>query len=88
MFWTSSLFACVRACADVPCLRLEQPAVLALHASGRSSGLVVDCGSRLSITPIVQGYVVASAEKRSFYGGLATTAELQRLLMDSGLGAC
>ena len=39
---------------DAPCLRMEQPAVLALHASGRSSGLVIDCGARLSIMPIVQ----------------------------------
>ena len=39
---------------------MESPAVLALHAAGCSSGLVIDCGARLSITPIVHGYVVES----------------------------
>jgi actin-related protein len=43
---------------EVPCLRAESPAVLALHASGLCDGLVIDVGNRLSITPIVQGYVL------------------------------
>lgn len=72
---------------DVPCMRLEQPAVLALHASGCSSGLVVDCGARLSITPIVMGYVMEKAAHRGYVGGMSVTEELDRLLMDSAVDA-
>ena len=72
---------------DAPCLRTESPAVLSLHALGLRDGLVVDCGNRLSVTPIVEGYVIEQAAHRSFYGGLELTAELRRRLMDSGVDA-
>ena len=35
--------------------------------------------------PIVQGYMLSTAEHRSFAGGLSVTAELRRLLMDSAV---
>ena len=72
---------------DAPCLRTESPAVLSLHALGLRDGLVIDCGNRLSVTPIVEGYVFEQATHRSFYGGLELTAELRRRLMDSGVDA-
>ena len=72
---------------EAPCLRTESPSVLSLHASGLRDGLVIDCGNRLSVTPIVEGYVLEQAAHRSFYGGLALTAELRRRLMDSGVDA-
>lgn len=72
---------------NAPCLRTESPAVLSLHALGLRDGLVIDCGNRLSVTPIVEGYVFEQATHRSFYGGLELTAELRRRLMDSGVDA-
>ena len=56
--------------------------VLALYAAGLTTGLAVDCGNSLTITPVVDGYSLPHAGLQASLGGLqvdnAFSAELVR----------
>ncbi|KAM7533878.1 hypothetical protein Aperf_G00000111105 [Anoplocephala perfoliata] len=70
---------------NVPAMYVALQAVLALHASGRMSGLVLDSGDGATHTiPIYEGYAVTSAIDRLDLAGREVTEYLMRLLRGRG----
>lgn len=70
---------------NVPSLYVAYQPILALYASARTSGIVVDCGEGSTcITPVYDTYYVRSAACRHNVAGNAVTEYLKRLLPDVG----
>lgn len=65
---------------EVPALHIANPAVLALYARGTVTGLAVDCGNRLQIVPVVDGFAVGSAVYKTRKGFAGLTEYLAKLL--------
>ena len=71
---------------NVPCLYVNVQAVLALYASGRTSGVVLDSGDGISHTvPIYEGYAIPHAIQRILLAGTDLTEYLRELLKARGL---
>ena len=71
---------------NVPCLYVNVQAVLALYASGRTSGVVLDSGDGISHTvPIYEGYAIPHAIQRIALAGTDLTEYLRELLKARGL---
>jgi centractin len=71
----------------VPALYLCAPSVLALYASGRTTGLVLDCGDGVThCMPVVEGFAVQHAVARMDVAGRDVTENLATLLRRSGSG--
>jgi hypothetical protein len=70
----------------VPSLLVQSPGVLALYAAGVSSGIVVDVGNRMSITPVIDGYLIDNAV-RPASGGAPAEALLEVPAGQCRLGA-
>ncbi|MFX0094949.1 MAG: actin, cytoplasmic 2, partial [Candidatus Hodarchaeota archaeon] len=69
----------------VPALFVSNQAFLALYASGRTTGVVVDIGESLTqIVPIYEGFVISHAVQRLDIGGRDITEFLGRLLFQRG----
>lgn len=71
---------------NVPALYLSIQAVLALYASGKTTGLVLDSGDGVShAVPVYQGFAIESAVQRIDIAGRDVTEHLQRLLRKAGV---
>ncbi|KAL5961738.1 actin [Taenia solium] len=70
---------------NVPAMYIALQAVLALHASGRMTGLVLDSGDGATHTiPVYEGYAITSAIDRLDLAGREVTEYLMRLLRGRG----
>jgi actin beta/gamma 1 len=70
---------------NVPKLYLAYQGVLALYASGRTTGIVLGIGEgAFSITPIYEGYALTDAMDQIDLAGLDITLYLEKLLKQGG----
>lgn len=70
---------------NVPCLYLTNQAVLALCASGHTTGLVIDAGEGATdVVPINEGYAISHATEEMLLAGSDLTLFLQQLLKKKG----
>jgi len=69
----------------VPSLYLCNPAVLSLYSTGRTTGVVMECGDGISqITPVLEGQALSTATKLIPHAGRDLTNYLRALLLKSG----
>ena len=70
---------------NVPAMYMAVHSTLALFATGRSTGLVIDCGYSVSHTvPIYEGYALPHATLRLNLAGRDLTDNLMKILTDKG----
>lgn len=70
----------------VPALYVLLQAVLALYASGRTTGVVLDVGDGVShAVPVYEGFSLSSAVRRVDLAGRDVTEQLQLLMRKSGV---
>lgn len=70
---------------QVPSLYVAAPPVLALYASGRTTGLILDVGDQvMTAVPVAEGHVAAHAIVRVDLGGRDVSDRLAVLLRKSG----
>ncbi|XP_065113485.1 uncharacterized protein [Paramisgurnus dabryanus] len=71
---------------NVPLTFVAMQAVLALYASGRTTGVVLDSGDGVShCVPVFDGYCLPHAVQRFNLAGADVTSQLQKLLLDQGV---
>ncbi|KAK7150864.1 hypothetical protein R3I93_011959 [Phoxinus phoxinus] len=71
---------------SVPLAFVALQAVLALYASGRTTGVVLDSGDGVSHSvPVFEGYCLPHAVQRFNLAGADVTLQLQKLLLEQGV---
>ncbi|KAF4099167.1 uncharacterized protein LOC131527461 [Onychostoma macrolepis] len=71
---------------SVPLAFVALQAVLALYASGRTTGVVLDSGDGVSHSvPVFEGYCLPHAVQRFDLAGSHVTLQLQKLLLEQGV---
>ncbi|KAL1254746.1 hypothetical protein QQF64_016975 [Cirrhinus molitorella] len=71
---------------SVPLTFVAVQAVLALYASGRTTGVVLDSGDGVSHSvPVFEGYCLPHAVQRFDLAGSHVTLQLQKLLLEQGV---
>ena len=67
---------------DAPSLHVSIPAVLAMYASGRATGTVLDSGNGIThVVPVFEGWSVGKAVMRTDVGGNEIAEYLMRALV-------
>ena len=70
---------------NTPAMYVQIQAILALYASGRTTGIVLDSGAGVShMVPIYEGYALPHAIERVELAGRELTLQLSRLLLERG----
>lgn len=70
----------------VPSLYVADQAILALYASGKTNGVVLDCGHGVThCVPVFKGFSIPHAITRMDIAGENVTEQLNRLLMKEGV---
>lgn len=70
---------------NVPALYVAVQAILSLYASGRTTGVVLDCGDGVTqAVPVYEGLAIKSGITRMDIAGRDVTAQLQLLLRRAG----
>merc|ERR1719461_835927 len=70
---------------NTPAMYISIQAVLSLYASGRTTGIMFDCGDGVSHTvPIYEGYCLPHAVERLDVAGRDITGQMVKLLTESG----
>eukprot|EP00127_Corallochytrium_limacisporum_P004861 Clim_evm5s191 gene=Clim_evmTU5s191 len=70
---------------NVPALHFALPAVLSLYATGRTTGLVLDCGEGATqCVPVYDGFALPKGIFRNDIAGCDVTRQLQLLLRKEG----
>ena len=68
-----------------PSIAFANAATMALFASGRTTGLVAECGAgSTSVVPIFEGLVISYGSTTIDFGGQDITASMQNTLADKG----
>jgi len=71
---------------NVPALYVADQAILALYASGKTNGVVLDCGHGVThCVPVFKGFSIPHAITRMDIAGENVTEQLNRLLMKEGV---
>eukprot|EP00771_Trimastix_marina_P000996 gnl/Trimastix_PCT/2037.p1 GENE.gnl/Trimastix_PCT/2037~~gnl/Trimastix_PCT/2037.p1 ORF type:complete len:382 (+),score=81.29 gnl/Trimastix_PCT/2037:64-1209(+) len=70
---------------NVPALFVAMQAMLSIYGSGRTTGVLLDCGDGVShCVPVYEGFAVPHAIRRIDIAGREVTAHMQRLLRRAG----
>ena len=70
---------------NIPSFYVDIPASLSLFSSGRTTGIVLDCGDDVTyVVPIYEGATLADGIKRMNFGGRDLTQWMRKLLLGAG----